>query len=195
MDLSKFKVSDWLIVGGALGFLIFGTFLKWFRVSIEGFGDTGGNAFDFFLTGTVPWLLIVATGVVAFLLAGGVIKASQAPWPIIFVAATGLGTLLLFIRFLVPTLGEDIPDGLDVSRSAGIWLTLISAIVALAGSVMKFTESGIQLSDLTDADKRRDAFDRPARGTGTPPPPPPAGGPPPPPPPGGGTPPPPPPPG
>ena len=46
MDLSKFKVSDWLIVGGALGFLIFGTFLKWFRVSIEGFGDTGGNEYS-----------------------------------------------------------------------------------------------------------------------------------------------------
>jgi hypothetical protein len=188
VDLSKFKVSDWLIVGGAVGFLIFGTFLKWFR--LEGFG-TGGNAFDFFLTGTVPWLLVIATGVLAFLVAAGVIKASQAPWPIIFVAATGLGTLLLFIRFLVPTIGEDVPDELDVSRAAGIWLTLISAIVALAGSVMKFTESGGQLSNL------RDAFDRPGRSGGTPPPPPPVGGsaPPPPPPATGGTPPPPPPPG
>ena len=90
----------------------------------RGFGDSGGNAFDFFFTGTVPWLLIVATGVVAFLLAGGVIKASQAPWPIIFVAATGLGTLLMFIRFLAPGLARTSRTRSTSHASAGIWLTL-----------------------------------------------------------------------
>ncbi len=29
MDFSKFKTNDWLVIGGGLGMLIFGTFLDW----------------------------------------------------------------------------------------------------------------------------------------------------------------------
>ena len=32
MDFSKFKTSDWLKIGGGIGFLIFGTFLDWAKV-------------------------------------------------------------------------------------------------------------------------------------------------------------------
>ena len=58
------------------------------------------NAFDFFFTGTVPWILIVGSGVVTLLLAAGVIRTSAAPWPIILLVATGLGTLLVFLRLI-----------------------------------------------------------------------------------------------
>lgn len=57
MDFSKFKTSDWLKVGGAAGFLIFG-FFDW--VTVDGpagfgsLGSAGGNVFDFFWTGTLP---------------------------------------------------------------------------------------------------------------------------------------------
>ena len=195
MDFSRFKTSDWLMVAGGLGFLIFGTFFDWIDVSIDGLGSgSGANAFDFFFTGAVPWILIVGVGVIAFLLAGGVIKPGGAPWPLILLAAAALGTLLVLIRLIFPGLGED-TDGLDIGRGVGLILSTISAAVALAGAFMNFTASGGTLSDLTDMDKMRGSFGRPAGGT-PPPPPPPGGSAPPPggsaPPPGGSAPPPPP---
>lgn len=181
MDLSKFKVSDWLIIGGAAVMLILGLFLDW--ATIEDLG--GGNGpFDYFFTGGLAWLLTVAAGVITFLLAGNVIKAGTAPWPLILLAATGLATLLMVLRLI---LGGGEVLGVDLDRGSGMFVAFIAAAVALGGSVMKFTESGGRFSDLTDTDKLRNAFDRPGRGGGTPPPPPPpaAGGTPPPPPPPG----------
>ena len=90
MDLSKFKTPDWLVVGGAVLFLI-GGFLDWITVEVAGFSATGGNVFDYFFTGIVPWLLIIATAVLTVLLLTGTMKAGTVPWPMIFVVATGGG--------------------------------------------------------------------------------------------------------
>ncbi len=52
MDFSKFKTSDWLMVGGGGAMFIAG-FLPWVTVSAGGFSSSG-NAFEFFFTGTLP---------------------------------------------------------------------------------------------------------------------------------------------
>ena len=180
MDLSKFKTSDWLIVGGGLGFLVFGTFVGWIRFSGGGQSESDGNAFDFFLTGTVPWILVIGAAVVTFLLAGGVIKPSRTPWPLIVLLATALGTLLVLLRLLFPTMGEDteILDelGVDVGRGVGLWLSTVSAIVATVGAWLNFQASGGTVKDLTDFDKLGSAFRRPGGAPQPPPPPPPVGG-------------------
>lgn len=181
MDLSKLKTSDWLLTGGGLGFLIFGL-LKWFTISTP-IGSLSENAFDYFFTGTLPWILIVGSGVVTLLVAGGALRTSAAPWPIVLLGATGLGTLLVFLRVVF---GREIGD-VELSRAYGIWLSLAAGIVATAGAVMKFTESGGAFRDLTDVDRLRGAFDRSDREDAPPPPPPPPpAAPPPPPPPAGG---------
>ena len=119
MSFSKFKTSDWLKVGGAAGFLIFGVALDWAKLGSFG----GGNAFDFFLRGTVPWLIIVAVGVISFLLAGGVMKKSSVPWPLVLLAATALATLLnLLIVIIGPKKG-----GIDFDRGIGLYLSFIAA--------------------------------------------------------------------
>ena len=183
--MSSFRVSDWLIVAGGVVMLILGQFLDW--ATLEWLG--GGNGpFDYFFTGGLAWLLTVAAGVIAFLLAANVIKRETAPWPLILLAATGVATLLMLIRLI---LGGGAVVGIDLDRGPGMYVAFIAAAVALAGSVMKFTETGGNLRDLTDPDRLRGAFDRPDR---RPPEPPGGAAPPPPPPPtGGGTPPPPPP--
>jgi hypothetical protein len=187
VDFSKFKTPDWLLVGGGLLFLI-GGFLDWISVEFSGVSATGSNAFDFFFTGIVPWILIVGAGVVTVLVATGTLKAGTTPWPLVLLAATALGTLLVLLRFLFPGMGEDIPDEIDVGRAAGLWLSTIAGIVATAGAVMKFKESGGSMADLRDPDKLRGAFNRPGgpttgpdttagaglAGTTPPPPPPPA---------------------
>lgn len=167
MDLSKFKTSDWLMIGGGLGFLIFGTFFDWAKISFLGISASGGNAFDFFLRGTVPWILFVAVGVLAFLLAGGVIKKGDLPWPLILLAAAALGLILnLFIVIAGPG------DGLD--RAIGLWLSFLSAVVATVGAFMGFQESGGNLADLKDPNKLKASFRTEGAAAGeTPPPPPP----------------------
>lgn len=207
MDFSKFKVHHWLIVGGAAGLFIFGWF-NWTTVEFAGVSDSGNNFTDFFWTGILPWLLIIGSGVITFLIVGGIIKPGTVPWNLIILAATVLGALLLLIRLIFnPLDGKDaIEDaGGDVGRGFGLYLSTISGIVAAVGAFLWFQASGGNLKDLTDMDKLKSQFQGGSSGT-TPPPPPPGytppppqappapQAPPPPPPPAGGTPPPPPPP-
>lgn len=186
MDLSKFKTSDWLKVGGAIGFFIFG-FFNWTTVEgPAGFGaDSGFNVFHFFFTGTIPWILVIATGVITFLLATGSMKSGTLPWPLIMLIATGLAALLLLIRLVFnPLDGKDAIESIggSVGRGIGLILSVISGFVAFAGAFMGFKESGGDFNDLKDMNKIKGAF----QGSGdsaSPPPPPPGMAPPPPPPP------------
>ncbi|MEO6126198.1 MAG: hypothetical protein ABIR32_21065 [Ilumatobacteraceae bacterium] len=200
MDFSKFKPSDWLKAGGGLVMLI-AYFLSWWTLDVTGFGGGSFSGSDFFFTGTLPWILLVAIGVLTVLAALDVFKLpSTLPAPLIFLAASALSLVLILIRFTGP--GHGIPSVVEdeFSRSAGLYLALLAAIAVVAGCVMAFTESGGNLNDLKDMNKMKSQFGGgstpppPPGGYGTPPPPP-GGMAPPPPPPGGGTPPPPPPPG
>ena len=187
MDLSTFTKSDWMKIGGAVGFFIFG-FFKW--VTVEGPGGVGsasaGNVFDFFWTGTLPWIIIIATGVITFLLANGTMKAGSLPWPLIMLAATGLAALLLLIRLLFnPLEGSDAVEafGGSVGRGIGMILSAISGFVAFAGAVLGFKESGGDFNDLKDMNKLKASFQGGGSESAPPPPPPPPGMTPPPPPP------------
>lgn len=188
MDLSKFKTSDWMKVGGAIGFLIFG-FFEWVTIEAPGGIDLGGggNVFDFFWTGTLPWIIIIATGVITFLLVNGTMKAGSLPWPLIMLIATGLAALLLLIRILFnPIDGSDALEsaGGSVGRGIGMILSVISGLVVFAGSFMGFKESGGDFNDLKDMNKLKASFQGgDGDSTQSPPPPPPGMTPPPPPPP------------
>lgn len=140
MDVSKFKTSDWLMVGGGALFLIAG-FLPWLQTpSIPGFGRISVNAFDLFFTGTLPWLLLVALGVLAFLAAAEIFKLpANLPVPTIFLGAAALATLLVIGRFFYTQ---------DLDRGIGLFLGLIAAGVATAGAYMNFSASGGDLKQL-----------------------------------------------
>jgi hypothetical protein len=173
VDFSKFKTSDWLKVGGAAGFLIFG-FFNWVTVSGFGFSDSGGNVFDFFWTGTIPWILVIGTGVITVLLKMGTIKEGKIQWPLIMLIATGLAAILLILRVLInPIEGKDLIEsaGGSVGRGIGMWLSAASGIAAAAGAFLGFKEAGGDLADLKDPNKLKGAFG--AGGGDTPPPPPP----------------------
>jgi hypothetical protein len=175
VDFSKFKTPDWLIIGGGVGIFIFG-FLDWVTVSVQGFGggSAGGNVFDFFWTGTIPWLLLIASAVVTFLLVQGTLKRDQLPWPLILLAATALAALLLLIRFIFnPLDGADDVPGIEVGRGIGMILSVISGIVAAVGGFLNFQAHGGELSHLTDVNTLKASF---SKGDDAPPPPPPAPG-------------------
>ena len=169
MDFSKFKTSDWLMIGGGIGIFIFG-FFNWVTVKVAGF-DVGstGNVFDFFWTGTIPWILLIASAVVTVLLIQGTLKQDQLPWPLVLLAATALAALLLLIRFIFnPVEGSGV--GVDVGRGIGMILSVIAGLAATAGAFLNFQASGGDIKDLTDVNKLKASF---AKGDDDAPPPPP----------------------
>lgn len=177
MDFTKLKTPDWLVIGGGIGIFIFG-FLDW--VTISGFGASvsGGNVFDFFFTGTVPWILLIASAVGTLLVSAEVLRSDQAPWPLIIFGATALAAFLLLIRFIFNPI--DGASGLDVGRGVGMILSVISGLAAAVGGYLGFQAAGGDIKDLTDMDKLKSSF---AKDSGdsletgdagdTPPPPPP----------------------
>ena len=121
------------MVAGGVVMLIFGMALDWAKL-----GDvSGNNAFDYFFTGGIAWLLTVAVGIFAVLLAVGAIKPSNTPWPLILLAMAGIATLLMLLRVI---LGGGEEQGFDLDRGIGMYVALIAAAVALAGAVMNFSQ-------------------------------------------------------
>lgn len=165
MDLSAFKPSDWLKVGGGALFFIAGL-LTWWKISIEGglLFDTVSEPFrgvgSYFGTVGIAWLLFIAVAVLTVLLRLGIVKPpSTLPVPLLFLAAAAVGALLVLFRFLFDGIsdgrfGIDLEDvGIDIGRGAGAWLGVIATAMVVAGCVMGFTESGGNLADLKDVDK------------------------------------------
>ena len=110
-----------------------------------GFSSSGGNVFDFFWTGTIPWILVIAALWSTFLLVQGTLKHDQLPWPLVLLAATGLASLLLLIRIVFnPIDGKDVIEsaGGDVGRGIGMILSVLSGLVATAGAYLNFQASG-----------------------------------------------------
>ena len=166
MDLSKFKVSDWLKVAGGLLFFIAG-FLAWWELDL-GFVSGSNNAFDYFFTGIVPWLIFTAIAVLTFLTAAGIWKLPETfPAPVVFLAGAALGTLLVIIRFF-----SDGEDGVSLDRAIGLYLAIIGAIVVLVGAFLAFQESGGKIGELAQSFQKKPATRGPD--DAPPPPPPPA---------------------
>jgi hypothetical protein len=158
MDFSKFKTPDWLVIGGGLLFLISG-FIDWFDT-----GPISSTAFEFTLTGLIPWILIVGAAVITFLRAGGILKDGGLPWTLIVLGVVALGTLLVLLRLIIGADVSDfvsVPDGAEdasVSRAGGMWLATIGAVAAAAGAFLGFQASGGNVRDLTDMEKMKSAF-------------------------------------
>ena len=131
MDFSKFKTNDWLVIGGGLGMFIFG-FMNWTKFWSQASDPARrANAFDFFFTGTIPWMLLVGERR-RHRPAGDqstIAKDCRLPWTMIIVTATGLAALLLLIRFLFnPIGGKDlVAAGGSVDRGVGLILSFLSA--------------------------------------------------------------------
>jgi len=163
MNFSTFRTADWLKIGGALGFLTFG-FFDWVTVS----GDdvsfaTDPKVFDFFVTGTIPWILVLGTAIVTVLPRTGRLSSSKANLPMLMLLANGVAAVLILIRLVVnPLDGKDMLEsiGVDVQRGLGMILSTASVLVATAGAFIGFTESGGRIDDLRDIDKLKGGFGR-----------------------------------
>lgn len=152
MDFSKLKTADWLKVGGAAGMLIFG-FFDWAKFEFMGVSSSGNNVFNYPFRGLISWVLVIGVGVVTLLGAQGK-KVGNFQWSIVSVLATAVATILMLLLVIM---GPD-DSGVDFKPAFGLWLSFISTIVALAGSVMAFLSDGGNLKDLTDVEKLKKGF-------------------------------------
>jgi hypothetical protein len=168
MDFSKFKTPDWLMVGGGAAMLVLGLALDWTSVDTGFRSVSGDGPFDYFFTGGLAWLLVVAVGVLAAANAVGKLPPSQ-PWPLILLGTAGLAMILMLLRILLG------PRFDFADRGIGMYGAFIWAAIALAGAFMNFQATGGDIKDLTDIDKLKASFAKgdAASGDDMPPPPPP----------------------
>lgn len=161
MNLSDFKVQDWLMIGGGAAMLIFGFALNWTTID-TGFGSVSGDGpFDYFFTGGIAWLLVVTVGILAGLSVVGRLPEEQ-PWAVIFLGASGLATLLMLLRIVMGARFD------QADRGIGMYGAVVWSLISLAGAVMNFQAAGGNFSDLTDINKLKGLS-----GSDAPPPPPP----------------------
>jgi hypothetical protein len=141
--LNKLKPTQYLVVAGGALVFIFGL-LRWFTWDLKQGDvviqkDQKANAFDYLLTGVVPWILVVGVAVVTVLLAAGALNPGRVPWPLVTLAATVLGAILIIVRLAMGP-GVDAEDGVSVdsSRGIGLWVSALGAILAAVGAFLTY---------------------------------------------------------
>jgi peptidoglycan/LPS O-acetylase OafA/YrhL len=166
LDFSKFKVHDWLMIGGGAAMLLLGLVLDWTSVSIAGFSTSGDGPFNYFFTGGIAWILVVGVGVLALLNQLGKLPSTQ-PWPLIFLGAGGLAAILMILRILLGARFD------EAERGIGMYGAVIWTGITLAGAFINFTASGGDLNDLKDMNKLKASFGSGGKDVDSMPPPPP----------------------
>lgn len=144
VDFKRFKLPDWLLVGGGAVVFLFG-FFDWFDT-----GAASSSAFKFTLTGVIPWLLIVGSALLSFQIRTGMLRVQKWPWPTIFLLATAVGAILILVRAIMGADGRDfnVPDEITFDRKFTLWFSLIGALAAAAGAALGFIAAGGTVNDL-----------------------------------------------
>ncbi len=140
--MNKLKPTEYMVVAGGAIVLIFGL-LKWFSWDVKENGvvvvSDKSNAFDYLLTGVLPWLLVAGAAAVTLLLATGALNPGRVPWPLAVLAATALGTVLVIVRLLMgPDVDSAASASVDSSRGIGLWLSAVGSIVAAVGAFLTY---------------------------------------------------------
>lgn len=167
MDVSKFRVGDWVVAGAGATMLVLGLAVPWVAVSYRG-QDLGGarTAFDYPLTGGLAWLVVVAAGVVTFLRAAGLLETPVGvPWTRLVVLGTALAVVLLVLRI---ALGAGDDSRADLGRGPGMTIALLAALTGLVGGWLNHRAEGGTSGDLWSFGRSRPAT--PHRSTDLPPP-------------------------
>lgn len=144
MDLSKLSTGDKVIAGSGIALFVF-SWLPWFKLDLGPFGGTyTQNGWHFFVTGIVPVLLGLAmvAWIVTTKLADVDLPELPIPQALLLLALGGVAAILILLRLLVG--GDD--AGTDVlSRSFGLFLSLLAAIGLAAGAFLNFQADGGEL--------------------------------------------------
>jgi hypothetical protein len=148
LDISKFRAGDWVLVVAGAVMLILGLAVHWATIHANGRSYGGArNAFDYPFTGGIAWLLVVAAGVVTFLLAGRLIRPGRTPWTRLTLGATALAALLMILRLAIGGGADQRIGNQDVTlgRGAGMVIAVLASIAALIGALVNLRAEGDSL--------------------------------------------------
>jgi len=175
---TSIRTPDILKMAGAVIFLIAGL-LPWYKIDLGDIGSEDFNAFEWFPTGTLPWLLFLAVGVITALVVFDVLKSPDFPMDRIVLGLAVVGFVLFILRLVLKPEVGDVPEGTPqevvdqvndaIGRGFGLWVALVGALLALAGAVMAFLDSN--KVGTTTAGSYGDGY---GSSSSTPPPPPPS---------------------
>jgi hypothetical protein len=138
-----------VLVAAGVVMLVLGLAVHWATIDANGRSFGGArNAFDYFFTGGVAWLLVVAAGVITFLLAVRTIQRGSTPWTRLILGAATLATLLMLLRVILGGGADQRIGNQDVTlgRGAGMFIALVAAIAALVGALLNLREEGDSVS-------------------------------------------------
>ena len=135
-QIKKFTTNELIMLGGAV--LIFiGAFLPWFKIDDLGFGAGGlsVNGFEYFLQGTIPWLLAIAVAGVLIATKLGNVELPELPMPLsqILLIVCGVIALLLVTRIVAVDGPNEIVD-----RGIGLFIATLGGILMAVGAFLKF---------------------------------------------------------
>ncbi len=142
-----------VVVAGAV-MLVFGLALDWATIDAAGRSFTALDAFDYPFTGGIAWFLTVASGIVTFLVASGLVAHDRVPWTRLFVSATMVATVLMLLRLALGGGSDERIGNLQVTlgRGAGMYVALLAAGLAFAGAALNLHAEGGSLRDIFSAD-------------------------------------------
>ena len=150
MDVSRFRVGDWVLVAAGVVMLVLGLAVHWATIDADGRSFGGArNAFDYFFTGGVAWLLVVAAGVITFLLAARTIQRGSHPMDAADPRRRHAGDAAHAASAMIIGGGADQRIGnqdVTLGRGAGMFIALVAAIAALVGALLNLREEGDSVS-------------------------------------------------
>lgn len=143
MDLSKLTLSDKLIAGGGIVYLI-SMFLNWFSRSESGF-SISASGWDYFIGGILPLILIlvmVAQVLITNFAPDTKLPDPPVPWSQVHLIAGAAAAAIVLLRLIIPAEisfgGVDTGENFD--RAFGIVIALIAALVVAYGGFLKSKE-------------------------------------------------------
>jgi hypothetical protein len=185
MDMDRLSLGEKIAAASALLLFIF-MFFDWFKVEVSG-GELfsvseGGSAWD--ALDVIPIILMLA---IIAAIAVAVVRLTDAVFepPVSMNAVVAIlgaiSVLLILYRIIDLPLDTDIP-GVEISRSIGIYLSLLAAAGITYGGYRAMQEEGTSFGDLGDQFSNRGGpgagghAQQPPSSTTPPPPPPPQSG-------------------
>lgn len=176
MDLSKLTTGEKVIAGAGILFLI-SMFLPWWGLDFGEFGSASNNGFDYFLSGWLPLLIIIAmvAQIAVARFSTTELPKIPIPWNRAHLIAGAVVAVLLVLRVIIGSSEGSGGFEVDLDRMWGLWVALLAAIGVGVGGFLKSKEPEVEASGFTyggpGAPPPPGGFPPPPPGGGTPPPP------------------------
>jgi hypothetical protein len=152
VDLNKLSTADRVI--GAAGIVFFiSLFFPWWGIDLGEFGTPSNSGWDYFLTGILPFLLIVVMigQIVITRFTTTELPALPISWAQVHLIAGGVVAALLLLRTIIPADEGGGGFEVDLDRQWGLYISLLAAIGVAVGGFLKFQEGEDTTSGVSNA--------------------------------------------